>query len=275
MTAGLEFSLGGAEEVVSPHAAADRPTMMSGGLTMAHEDEFLEAVKRGDAARVTELLGRQPELVRFAGEYDKTGLHWAAELDHAEVARVLLDRGADIEAKTSWGATPLEWAATMGSGRAADLLLSLGASGFSFVVAAALGKLEEVKARIASGADLSAERRRGAPAAPDDHWPADSALMQGDVLSHALYSAARNGHVRVVEYLLDLGAAIDAKGVFGATGLHWAAINGHRKAVDLLVARGASLTIRDVRFNGTPEDWAKEGGHREIVEALRARRGPG
>ena len=74
-----------------------------------------------------------------------------------------------------------------------------------------------------------------------------------------MYSAARNGHSQVVEYLLDRGAAIDAKGVFGGTGVHWAAINGHRNTVDLLIARGASLTIRDVRFNSTPEDWAKEG----------------
>jgi len=48
----------------------------------------------------------------------------------------------------------------------------------------------------------------------------------GDVLSHAMYSAARNGHSQVVEYLLDRGAAIDAKGVFGGIGVHWAAING-------------------------------------------------
>lgn len=240
---------------------------------MAHEDEFLEAVKRGDTSVVADLLRSQPKLVRFAGEYDKTGLHWAAETDQVEVARILLDAGADIEAETSWGATPLGWAAVMGSVRVADLLLSRGASGVTFVAAAALGKLEAVKAMVESGADLSAQRRRGAPGSPDDEWPADSAHMQGDVLSDAMYSAARNGHAPVVAYLLDRGAKIDAKGFFGATGLHWAAINGHRNTVDLLLARGASISIRDARFNATPEGWAKEGGHMEIAEALRARGG--
>lgn len=152
--------------------------------------------------------------------------------------------------------------------RVADLLLSRGASGLTLVVAAALGKLEEVKAAVVSAADLSAQRRRGAPESPDDHWPADSAHIRGDVLSDAMYAAARNGHAQVVEYLLDRGAATDAKGVFGATALHWAAINGHRNTVDLLLARGATLTIRDARFNGTPEDWAKEGGHMELADAL-------
>lgn len=239
---------------------------------MTDENEFIEAVKRGDASVVADLQRRRPELVGFAGDYGKTGLHWAAETDQLEVARVLLDARADIEAKTSWGATPLDWAATMGSARVADLLLSRGATGFTLIVAAALGILQAVVALTAVG-DLSVHRRRDAPDSPDDYWPADSAHMRGDVLSDAMYAAARNGHAQVVEYLLDHGAATDAKGVFGATGLHWAAINGHRAAVDLLEARGASLAVRDARFGGTPADWAREGGHPEIAEALDAREG--
>ena len=206
-------------------------------------------------------------------EYQKSALHLAAETDQVETAQLLIDSGADIEALTAWGATPLEWAAVMGSSRVADLLLARGASGLTLIVAAGLGKLETVKSIIASGADLSAHRRRGAPETPDDHWPVDSAHIQGDVLSDALFAAARNGHTEVVEYLLDEGAQVDAKGVFGGTGLHWAAINGHRKTVELLVERGASLTIRDERFDSTPEGWANEGGHTDLVAVLmRARR---
>ncbi len=242
------------------------------GSIMAHEEEFVQAIQRGDRPAAADLLRSQPRLVRFAGEYDKTGLHWAAEADHADVARLLLDAGADIEAETSWGATPLEWAAVMGSARVADLLLSRGAARFTLAVAAALGKLESVKTLVESGTEPSAERRPSA-GTPADEWPADSARMQGDALSDALYSAARNGHATVVAWLLDRGANVDAKGFFGATGLHWAALNGHRSTLDLLLARGARLTIRDARFDATPEGWAREGGHPEIVAALRARGG--
>lgn len=201
-------------------------------------------------------------------EYGKTGLHCAAETDQVRAAQTLLDAGADIEAKTSWGATALDWAATMGSVGVGDLLVARGASGFTLIVAAGLGKLEEVKSIVASGVDLNAHRRRGAPESPNDDWPADSAHILHDVLSDAMYAAARNGHTRVVEYLLDHGAAIDAKGVFGATALHWAAINGHRDVVELLVTRGASIDIQDARFNSTPAGWAREGGHIELAALL-------
>jgi len=201
-------------------------------------------------------------------EHGKTELHWAAETDDIDAAKRLLDAGADIEAKTAWGATPLDWAATMGSAGVGDLLIARGASGFTLVVAAGLGRLDEVKSIVTSGVDLIAHRRRGAPESPNDDWPADSAHILRDVLSDAMYAAARNGHTQVVEYLLDHGAAIDAKGVFGATALHWAAINGHRNVVELLVTRGASLEIRDARFNSTPEGWALEGGRIELAKLL-------
>jgi uncharacterized protein len=237
--------------------------------------EFLESVRRGDAAGVSALISGRPELTRAAGDHGKTGLHWAAELDGIDVARVLVDAGADIEARTSWGASPLDWAATMGSIRVAELLLSRGAGGFTLITAAALGKRREVEAIVQSGADLSPHRRRDAPGTPDDHWPADSAHIAGDVLSDALYAAARNGHAEVVEVLLSRGAHVDAKGVFGGTALHWAALHGHAETVQLLVSRGANLDLKDARFHATPDGWAQEGGHTHIADTLRHRRRTG
>lgn len=234
--------------------------------------EFLEAVKEGNAPRVSALINNNLELVRVTGDHDKTGLHIAAELGHIEIARMLVDAGADITAKTSWGASSLEWAAWMGSKRVAEFLLSRGAGPLTFIGAAALGNLEEVKAIVESGVDLNSQRGTDAPPTPDDHWPPDSAHILGDTLSEALFAAARNGHGPVVEYLLTRGANVDAKGVFGGTGLHWAAINGHADAVELLISRGADVTIKDARFDATAEGWAEEGGHTHIADLLRRSR---
>lgn len=130
---------------------------------MEHSAEFLDAVRRADTSKVAHLLDSHPDLARFAGEHGKTGLHWAAETDQSGVARLLIDPGAEIEAKTSWGTTPLDWAATMGSARAAEVLISRGASGLTLVVAAGLGKIDQVRATIESGTDLSGHRSATMP----------------------------------------------------------------------------------------------------------------
>ena len=96
---------------------------------MEHPREFIDAVRVGDTSAVAHMLDGTPELARTADEHGKTGLHWAAETDQGDVARLLIDSGAEIDAKTAWGASPLDWAATMGSNRVADLLLSRGARG--------------------------------------------------------------------------------------------------------------------------------------------------
>jgi ankyrin repeat protein len=199
----------------------------------------------------------------------KTQLHWAAERDDLETAESLLNAGADIEARASWGATPLDWAATMGSIKVADLLLARGAQGMDFLMAASLGKIDLVRKQLDSAAQNPPLRGRAIPAEPDDHWVVDSARMKGDVLSDAFYRACRNGHTEVASLLLERGADVNAKGVFGGTGLHWSAINGHRQTVEFLLLHGADLTLRDAKFDATPEGWAAEGGHDEIRELLR------
>jgi len=229
---------------------------------------MLQAVRDGDASVVQRLLSDDPRLVRATDGHLKTPLHWAAEHDHHDVAEMLLQAGADLEATTSWGATPLDWVATMGSTKVADLLLARGAQGMNLVAAASLGKLDLVCKLLDSGTPHASLARRAVPAQPNDHWVADTACMKGDVISDAFYAACRNGHTAVAAALLERGANVNAKGVFGGTALHWAAINGHKDTVAFLVAHGADLTIRDTKFDSTPEGWATEGQHEEIRELL-------
>ncbi len=229
---------------------------------------MVKAVREGDVGAVERLLSADPSLARASDEGLKTPLHWAAEVDRCDIAQMLLDSGAEPEATTAWGATALDWAATMGSTKVADLLLARGAKGMNLVTAASLGKLDLVRGFLDSGAPL-ASLAKSAPAEPDDHWVADSARMKGDVISHAFYCACRNGQTAVATLLLGRGADVNAKGVFGGTGLHWAAINGHKDTVEFLLAHGADRTIRDAKFDATPEGWAAEGKHNEIRELLR------
>ena len=91
-------------------------------------EQWWKAVTDGDAETVRAMLATDPTFTRLTGPYDKTALHLAAEKNHPEVALLLLDGGAPVEAETCWGMTALQWAANMGSNAVADLLLERGAS---------------------------------------------------------------------------------------------------------------------------------------------------
>ena len=118
-------------------------------------ERILAAAKDGDAAAVRELLAGNPSLVAVVDVHRKTPLHLAAEHDHPEVAELLLDAGAELEAWTSWGATPLEWAGVLGSRRAGDVLLAHGAR-LTLASAAGLGLMDELPRLAGHGAAVSA-----------------------------------------------------------------------------------------------------------------------
>jgi ankyrin repeat protein len=79
---------------------------------MASEIEaFFDAVKAGDTTRVRDLLASEPALVRATDDEGATALHHAAERGHGDVVRLLLEKGAAINARDDrFAATPTGWA---------------------------------------------------------------------------------------------------------------------------------------------------------------------
>jgi ankyrin repeat protein len=70
---------------------------------------FFDAVRSGDAAATEQLLAQRPDLVKERDStFGATALHWAALRGHADVARVLLQKGADRSARNTAGETPLD-----------------------------------------------------------------------------------------------------------------------------------------------------------------------
>src|SRR4051812_38001335 len=89
---------------------------------MSPAGKLFDAIARGDQAAVVDLLDHSPDLVWAADTQKKTALHLAAEHDHAAIAAILIDLGADMNAQTLAGVTPLQAAQSRGSAKAAKLL---------------------------------------------------------------------------------------------------------------------------------------------------------
>jgi ankyrin repeat protein len=72
---------------------------------------LLEAVKRGAAAEVAAILEGNPQLARERDDEGATALHYAAFEGQCAIALLLLQHGADINARDGkFDATPAGWA---------------------------------------------------------------------------------------------------------------------------------------------------------------------
>lgn len=119
------------------------------------------------------------------------------------------------------------------------------------ILTAARGGLDTTQLLLDAGAELKAENRIGFT---------------------ALHMAAINGHVEMIEYLLDAGIDVDTRSEnsrFHSTPLMNAIQNGQTESVAALIAAGANLDIPD--NHGDPAiNWATFNSEYDALELLLA-----
>ena len=155
---------------------------------------LLKAAGEGKAELVSLLLDRGAD-IEAKGKYDYTALIVAARFGYTEAVGLLLDRGADIEAKDKYGKTALIQAAEEGETEAVGLLLD-------------------------RGADIEAKEKYGYT---------------------ALMISAINGRLRAVKLLLAGGANLRAKNENGETALILAERKGQDQVSDFLRSTGMRM----------------------------------
>ena len=91
-------------------------------------EQLLAAARKGDAVAVKSLLEKGAS-VNAKTKYGATPLSYACDRGSVEVVKVLLERGADVNVKDSfYNATPIVWAAQRNHAEVVKLLIAKGAS---------------------------------------------------------------------------------------------------------------------------------------------------
>lgn len=153
--------------------------------------------------------------------------------DRAECLRLLIERGADVSAKDSYGQTVL--ISVLGK--------NLGAR------ASPHGEMLTVL--LEHGADINAKDNNGGTAlsfeAASGQIDKVQTLLDHGALpdTHVCANAASSGNVSLLKLLLDRGANVNAKTQQGEFPLKLAAIGLHKNCVQLLLDRGADVNATD------------------------------
>ena len=192
-------------------------------------------LERGAAVRGTNALGNaqgRPDMQRLLLERGdlrpadpelRDSLLWACG---EESARLLIEHGADLEARDRDGLTPYSNAARRGDATLMAVLAEAGALTDADPVAGWLGRL--VRGETATR-------------------PPGAVLRRADAELLPMFAGA--GRDDVVERLLEAGVPLHSRGIDEGTALHYAGMWGRGSTVELLLARGAEPNL----IAGPPE----------------------
>jgi len=202
------------------------------GMDGAGSTPLHHAAGYGPLANVELLINKGAD-VNAKNSRRSTPLHWAIH-DEAKV-RLLLSKGAEVNTKQAQGRTPLFLAAMLGDGvptmrllfaRGADPNLASANGQTPLMMAAARGNIEGMRLLIERGAQVNARDGAG-----------ETALM----------AACTSGNASAVRLLIENGADVKVKSKRNETALGFAATSGVQTSVELLLNKGADVNVRNSR----------------------------
>lgn len=181
-----------------------------------------DAVKKGDLAKVEELLKSDPNLASEPGPGGETPLQLAAGLGRLDVAEYLITHKADVNSygKDKFRSTPLSLAVERGQ---TDMVLML----------------------LAHNADVDAADAIG-----------QTPLSQAIYESGNVRGSRKDVYLKMVDLLFQHGANLNSRDSAGNTPLHNAAWSGDIPITEFLISHGARIDVTD-DYGKTPAQLAR------------------
>ncbi|CAG8103036.1 unnamed protein product [Penicillium salamii] len=204
------------------------------------EVEFLLSLS-GEDIILTDSNGTNPIISASQGGYEK-------------VVQLLLEKGAEVNAKGGHSGNALQAASSEGHDNIVKLLLEKGAEvnakggyfGNALQAASSEGHDKIVQLLLEKGAEVNAK---------------------GGYFGNALQAASSEGHNKIVQLLLEKGAEVNAKGGYFGNALQAASSEGHEKIVQLLLEKGAEVDVQNGYF-GNAFQAASHNGNKKTVQLL-------
>ena len=201
------------------------------------------------------LVIERSQNVRSRGFSDNvTPLHLASEKGQVEVARMLIERGADEAAQNEYGDIPLHLASRKGEVEVVRMLIERGADVAAqnkdgdtpLHLASQNGEVDVVCMLIEHGADVAAHTKDG---------------------ETPLHLASQSGEVDVVRMLIERGADVAAQNKDGCTPLHLALQPEEVEFGLMPIERGADVASR-TKYGHTPLYLPSQYGNVEVARIL-------
>ncbi|HEY1203199.1 MAG: ankyrin repeat domain-containing protein [Bryobacteraceae bacterium] len=212
------------------------------------EQQLFEAIRAGDASRVSELLEAAPSLAGARAPDGASPVLMAIYCGHPEMVGLFEERGVALNLFEACAVGRRERVAALVDANP-SLIREFSDDGYPVLgLAVFFGHDEIAGMLIESGADVNAASRNSQHVAP-------------------LHAAAARHNTRMVGDLLARGADPDVEQGGGITPLHEAAFHDDREIAELLLAYGADPRHKTADGK-TAADLATGRGHGELAAQL-------
>jgi ankyrin repeat protein len=230
----------------------------------AQSDTLYDLARRGDVDQIKALLARGAD-VNAKDQWGATPLHAATIQGHEEVVKLLLTRGANINVQDNRRATPLHYALVTENELMIKLLIERHAN---------LNVVDEEGQTPA--ATIMHEGYAGANQGPETAEARASHRRCAEI-ARILLAAGANATIHLAAYAGDLekvksivatGTDVNTRDKDGRTALHWAAVAGRKDVVVFLMDHGANPNAGEKRWGHTPLHGAVRHGQTDVAEVL-------